>query len=276
MTINHFRHFWWIVEFRQFLLSNAALRAIGIHLTELHSVRVDWVGVSRLPANQSSFWTAATLLLLDHRRRRHWVQTTWPPVNIFQHLKWRWRKDEHRGKILREKNQRLFYPSCRGPSHWLDWCPWCWWPSPTAHTERLAPDRSRCSASPSLWSCSLKSKAHISFMTTSQQEAQSDGSRCCQSARRAVMSHQVARRCRLPACPPARVCSGARRTPPCRQRTGSSTHAGTSVWLSWRSGGWSPGRMALVQRVRQVLLHWISLWDILFNVSHAVLWNDVR
>lgn len=56
---------------RQFLLSNAALWAIRIHLTELHRVRVDRVGVSRLPADQSSFWTAATLPLLDHRRRRH-------------------------------------------------------------------------------------------------------------------------------------------------------------------------------------------------------------
>lgn len=55
----------------QFLLSNATRCAISTHFTELHSVRVHRVGVSRLPADQSSLWTATTLPLLDHWRRRH-------------------------------------------------------------------------------------------------------------------------------------------------------------------------------------------------------------
>lgn len=46
--------------------------AIVSHLAELHRVRVDRVGVSRLPADQGSLWTATTLPLLDGRRRRHW------------------------------------------------------------------------------------------------------------------------------------------------------------------------------------------------------------
>lgn len=67
--------------------------------------------------------------------------------------------------------------------------------------------------------------------------------------RRAVsMMYQVAHRCRLLACPPALVCSRARSTPRCRQRTGSSTHAETSGWQSWLSEDWSLGQMGLTER----------------------------
>lgn len=77
---------YWVFKMR-LLLGDAALWAISIHLTELHRVRVDRVGVSRLPANQSGFWTAAALPLLDHRRRRHWAQNATTPVEICQHIK---------------------------------------------------------------------------------------------------------------------------------------------------------------------------------------------
>lgn len=91
-------------------------------------------------------------------------------------------------------------------------------------------------------------QVHISFTMTSQQEANRILTVVGVIIQRAE-SHLVARRYRLPVCPPARVCSRARSTPPCRRRTGSNTHAGTSAWLSWQSGDWSLGRMELLQRV---------------------------
>lgn len=58
----------------QVLLSDTALCAVSPQLTELHSVGVYRVGVSWLPADQRSFWTARALPLLDHRRRWHWAR----------------------------------------------------------------------------------------------------------------------------------------------------------------------------------------------------------
>lgn len=116
-----------------------------------------------------------------------------------------------------------------------------------------------------------KSSAHRLQMSPNESTGgQSDLCTTLTVAVRAVRAvpYQVARRCRLPACPPAGVCSRARSTPQCRQRTGSSTHAGTPGWLSWRSGDWSPGQMELLQRAqvwicRHIKYHYRTLSSML-------------
>lgn len=51
--------------------------------------------------------------------------------------------------LMPRQDWGVYYLSCTGPSRSLDWCLWCWWLSPTAHTERWAADLSPCSGSPS-------------------------------------------------------------------------------------------------------------------------------
>lgn len=62
---------------------------------------------------------------------------------------------------------KIYHLSYISPSRWLDWCQWCWWRLPTAHTERWAPDPSRCSGSPSPLTCRLKFEHRIECGYTS-------------------------------------------------------------------------------------------------------------